>query len=264
MPEGHTIHRIARDQNRDFVGSKLSVSSPQGRFTAGAKSLNGRVLESIEAHGKHLCYKWSGGKLVHVHLGLFGRFRPHSVPVPEPRGQVRLRVVGDKKAFDLSGPTACEVISKSRWSKIQARLGQDPLRSDSDPELAWRRICRSRAAIGALLLDQSVIAGVGNVYRCEVLYLLGIHPQTPGKSLQRQQYDELWRKLCALLQIGVTYNRIIIPDPSEVGKPRARMNKQERLFVYKKDHCVRCDAEIVSWVLGARKVFACPRCQPQD
>lgn len=263
MPEGHTIHRIARDHSRDFAGRKLSVTSPQGRFAAGAKSLDGRTLESIEAHGKHLCYTWSGGKLVHIHLGLYGRFRPHRMPVPEPRGQVRLRVLGDKKAFDLSGPTACELISTTTWSKIQARLGQDPLRGDSDPELAWRRISRSRAAIGTLLLNQSVIAGVGNVYRSEVLFLLGIHPQTLGKCLTREQFDELWQKLCSLLKIGVRYNQIIIADPSEIGKPRSGMNEQERLFIYKKNKCSRCNSEIAAWILGARKVFSCPRCQPK-
>ncbi len=263
MPEGHTIHRIARDHSRDFAGHKLSVSSPQGRFAESAELLDGRTLHSIEALGKHLFYKWSGGKLVHIHLGLYGRFKPHRMPVPEPRGQVRMRVVGNRKAFDLSGPTACELISKTKWSAIRDRLGQDPLRDDSDPEIAWRRISRSRAPIGTLLLDQSVIAGVGNIYRSEVLFLMGIHPQTSGKSLVREQFDELWRMLCVLLKIGVRYNRIIIAEPSELAKPRSRMSNQERLLVYKKRNCSRCHSQIAEWALGARQVFACPICQPQ-
>lgn len=263
MPEGHTIHRIARDQSRDFVGQKLQVSSPQGRFSDGAKSLDGRKLNSIEAHGKHLCYQWAGGRYVHVHLGLYGKFRSHRVPAPEPRGQVRLRVVGNRKAFDLTGPSACEVISKTQWKSIRARLGEDPLRKDSDPERAWHRIGCSRAAIGTLLLNQSVIAGVGNIYRSEVLYLMKIHPQTRGNQLDRSHFDQLWQYLCSLLRIGVRYNRIIIADPDEIGKPRSRMNRQERLLIYKQDNCFHCGGEIESWVLGARKIFACPRCQPK-
>lgn len=262
MPEGHAIHRIAQDHTRDFVDQKLAVLSPQGRFEGGAEVLNGRRLKAIEAHGKHLCYQWSGGKRLHIHLGLYGKFRRHRLPVPDPRGQVRLRVVGENFAFDLNGPNTCELITQQEWFQIQSRLGPDPLRDDSDQAEVWQRVSRSRAAIGTLLLNQSVISGVGNVYRSEVLYLLGIHPGTAGRSLHPRQFEDLWRQLCALLRIGVRYNRIIITDPSEIGKPRSRMNRSERLLVYKKDRCSRCDTQIDSWILGARKVFACPKCQP--
>ena len=263
MPEGHTIHRVAQDHTKDFVGQKLRVSSPQGRFTAGARELDGRTLRAVEAYGKHLCYEWSGGKLLHIHLGLYGKFRPYRRPAPEPRGAVRLRAIGDSRAFDLHGPTACDVVSDEQWNNIRGRLGPDPLREDSDCEQAWRRISRSRAAFGTLLLNQSVIAGVGNVYRSEIMFLLRIHPNTPGKSLAREQFVELWSKLRSLLKIGVRYNRIIIPDPKDVGKPRSRMSKSERLLIYKRTRCIDCDYPIESWILGARKVFACTQCQRQ-
>ncbi len=102
---------------------------------------------------------------------------------------------------------------------------------------------------------------MGNVYRCEVLYLLGIHPNTAGNVLSREDVDSLWSTLCSLLEIGVRYNRIIIAKPEEVGKPRSRMNREERLFVYKREKCTRCSTRIKSWLLGARKIFACPKCQ---
>ncbi len=93
MPEGHTIHRLARDHDRDFASQKLQVSSPQGRFADGAKLLAGKKLKFVSAYGKHLCYEFTAGRLLHIHLGLYGKFRPHRVPPPEPRGAVRLRVV---------------------------------------------------------------------------------------------------------------------------------------------------------------------------
>ncbi len=262
MPEGHTIHRLARDHTRDLVGQTLAVSSPQGRFADGAKRLHGRVLESVEAHGKHLCYHWSGGKRLHIHLGLYGKFRRHRLPAPPPRGQVRLRVLGEEVGFDLNGPNACELLTRTEWQRLQTRLGADPLRKDSDPDAVWNRIGRSRAAIGSLLLNQAVIAGVGNVYRSEVLFLLGIHPETPGNGLTRHQFAALWSKIESLLKIGVRYNRIIIAEPDDVGKPRSRMNREERLLVYKRKYCTRCDSEIASWLLGSRKIYACPTCQP--
>ncbi|MEM9353394.1 MAG: DNA-formamidopyrimidine glycosylase family protein [Planctomycetota bacterium] len=261
MPEGHTIHRVARDHSRDFCGRSLRVSSPQGRFVDGAKKLDGRTLEAVDAFGKHLLYRWSGGTLLHIHLGLYGKFHRHPSPPPEPRGQVRLRVIGDDHSFDLNGPNRCELLTKKAWAAVRERLGEDPLRKDSDPEKAWARIGKSRAAIGSLLLNQSVIAGVGNIYRSEVLFLLGIHPETPGRAISQGLFTQMWEKLEELLAIGVRYNRIIIADPDEVGKPRGRMRRDERLLVYKKSHCPKCDGPIGVWELASRTVYACDNCQ---
>lgn len=261
MPEGHTIHRLARDQTRDFAGQALRVSSPQGRFAEGAEALDGRRLVTIEAHGKHLGYVFDGGGVLHVHLGLYGKFRRHKSPPPGPRGQVRLRVIGNEKAFDLNGPNCCELLSRPEWEAVRGRLGPDPLRDDADPEALWTRLQKSRGAIGALLLNQAVVAGVGNIYRSEVLHLLDIHPDRPANTLTREEFDAFWELLVELLEIGVKYNRIIIADPADVGKPRSRMTRQERLLVYKKPHCSYCESPIASWLLAARKVFACTKCQ---
>jgi endonuclease-8 len=261
MPEGHTIHRVSRDHLRWYAGECLAVSSPQGRFRSGAKQLNRRLLERVEAYGKHLFYWWDGALLLHIHLGLYGRFRNHRVPPPEPRGAVRLRVIGRRRAFDLNGPAACDVIAPADRDRIVARLGQDPLRKDADPEIAWQRFRRSRSAVGALLLDQSVIAGVGNVFRSDVLFALKIHPERPGRSLDRTEFDRLWETLGRMLKTGVKYNRIITADPAEFGKTAGRMRREERLLVYKKQSCRDCGRIIDAWKLGARTVYACQRCQ---
>jgi endonuclease-8 len=261
VPEGHTIHRVAADHNRHFAGQRLEARSPQGRFAAGARTLNGRVLKTVEAYGKHLLYRWEG-KTLHIHLGLYGKFRLHKCPVPEPRGEVRLRVVGDARGFDLNGPTACELYSRQDETRLLERLGADPLRPDADCERLWERLSRSRSAIGTLLMNQSVIAGVGNVYRSEVLHLLHINPNRIASTLTRSEFDEMWKLIVELLKIGKRYNRIIIADPEDVGKPRSRMNRNERLLVYKQSACSTCSTPITSWTLAARKVFACPVCQP--
>lgn len=261
MPEGHTIHRIARDHSKDFAGQRVKLFSPQGRFQEEAQLLSGKQLKSIAAHGKHLCYEFPRGQYIHIHLGLYGKFRQHKTPPPEPRGAVRLRLIGKEKAFDLNGPNCCELIGNDDWQKIQTRLGPDPLRDDADPELVWKKIQRSKQAIGKLLLDQSVVAGVGNVYRAEVLFLLGIHPERAGNEISRDEFDGLWAKIVELMEIGVKYNRIIIANPKDVGKPRSRMNRQERLLVYKHKVCSNCDGQVDWWDLGARKAYACKRCQ---
>lgn len=262
MPEGHTIHRLAADHRRDFCHQKLTVSSPQGRFRSGARVLNGRQLLDVDAYGKHLLYDWDG-RTLHIHLGLYGKFRRQRQPMPEPRGQVRLRVVGADAGFDLNGPAACELLTRSQVQALLNRLGEDPLRKDADPDRVWDRICRSRSPIGTVLMNQNVIAGVGNVYRSEVLHLLNIHPARKASTLTRSEFDALWQRIVELLQIGKRYNRIIIADPDDVGKPRSRMNRQERLLVYKKTFCSQCEAPIQSWKLAGRTVYACPACQPE-
>lgn len=276
MPEGHTLHRVARDHEKLFAGQRLAVSSPQGRFAAGAAVLNGRRLDRVEAIGKHLFYHWAPQRrrkaasgeqadALHIHLGLYGKFHLHRSRVaggwPEPRGAVRLRVEADEAAFDLNGPNQCELVDSAGYRRCVDRLGPDPLRDDADPDRAWRRIQRSKSPIGVLLMNQEVIAGVGNIYRCEVLHLLRIHPERAGKEIDRSEFDALWKKLAELMRIGVKHNRIIIAEPSEVGKPRSRMTRDERLRIYKKPACPDCGGAIDEWTIAGRKVFACSTCQ---
>jgi endonuclease-8 len=161
---------MANDQAKAFAGQNLRVSSPQGRFEKEARLLNKKMLVDVEAHGKHLFYRWTNPKakrprttVMHVHLGLYGKFRLHKNPPPEPRGAVRVRLIGEDRAIDLNGPTRCEILDKSQLQILKNRLGQDPLRADADPDIAWEKIQKTRKALGSVLLDQSVIAGIGNI-----------------------------------------------------------------------------------------------------
>jgi endonuclease-8 len=193
MPEGHTIHRIARDHTKLLVGRVVTVRSPQGRFQASADLVDGVVLDRIEPHGKHLFYSWANSLVGHVHLGLFGRFRVHlGAEPPEPIGMVRMRMSTEAATVDLSGPTACEIFTKAERDAIVARLGPDPLRRDARPAVVVERVQRSKQPIGALLLDQRVISGLGNVYRAEALFLNGIHPRRAGKDLDAAEVEALW------------------------------------------------------------------------
>ena len=139
MPEGHTLHRLARLHQRRYGGSPVAVSSPQGRFAAGASLVDGKVLVRAEAHGKHLFHVYGPDLTVHVHLGLIGMFDESRLPVISPVGQVRMRLVGAAYWTDLRGPNTCEVLADEEVTAIHARLGADPLRKDADPEPGVRR-----------------------------------------------------------------------------------------------------------------------------
>jgi formamidopyrimidine-DNA glycosylase len=110
MPEGHTIHRIASHHRDLFVGSPVQVTSPQGRFAAGASHIDGRVLDDVEAYGKHLLYRWAGRRTLHVHLGLIGSFRTHPNPAPAPSPATRLALANDTSTAYLSGPMRCALV----------------------------------------------------------------------------------------------------------------------------------------------------------
>lgn len=263
MPEGHTIHRIARDHQEWFAGQKVIVTSPQGRFENEANRLCGKKLQKVSAHGKHLFYHWHKNLIGHIHLGLYGKFRLHRNPPPEPKGAVRVRMIGANRSFDLNGPNCCELIDKSGFDELRSRLGEDPLRDDASAEVVWNRMQKSRSAIGSLLLNQSVIAGIGNIYRTEILYLLGIHPELIANKIDRETFDKLWRLTVQLLQIGVQHNRIITAGYTATGKVPKRLKAAERLNIYKRSHCPNCDTPIKTWNLSNRKIFACGSCQKQ-
>ncbi|MCU0711314.1 MAG: Fpg/Nei family DNA glycosylase [Pirellula sp.] len=261
MPEGHTIHRLARDHQKWFGGKTVEVTSPQGRFSEDAKRITGKRLSSIDAHGKHLFYQFGKQSFLHIHLGLYGKFRLFKTPMPAPKGEVRVRLVGDTHGFDLNGPNQCELINAEQFLSLRERLGVDPLRKDSDPEVLWQKMQRSKKPLGALLLDQSVIAGVGNIYRAEILYLLRIHPARLAKAVSREEFDQLWSLTKRLLEIGVRYNRIITVTKDDVGKPLTRLSNQERLHIYKKERCPECGKAVAVTDLGARSIYYCENCQ---
>lgn len=257
LAEGHTIHRIARDHRRHFAGRRLAVVSPQGRFDDEARSLHGKTLEQVEAWGKNLYYRWEGGVVLHVHLGMAGRFPLVSAPAPPPAANVRLRIEAPCYAADLRGPMVCTLVSPEEAVAHQAKLGPDVLRADANPERAWARVNRTRRTIGALLMDQAVLAGVGNIYRCEVLYAAGIAPDRPGNAVTREEFDLVWSLLRKLMRAGVRRNRIL---SIEVLEPE-RDQKGHGYYVYKRAECLGCGEPVSAWKLGGRMVYACRRCQ---
>jgi endonuclease VIII len=263
MPEGHTIHRLARDHATWFAGAPVRVSSPQGRFADAAAQLDGRTFAGSDAHGKHLFHRFDRGGTVHIHLGLFGKVFAHQAPAPEPRATVRYRVDGGERTIDLVGATACELLDPDAVEAVVTRLGPDPLRDDADPDRAWQALQRRSIGIGQALMDQRVLAGVGNVYRAELLFVHGVHPELPAKALPRERWNAMWVTLVGWMRQGVEEQRIITVNPDEVGKPRAELRREEATYVYRSDRCGRCDGDVRRWDLAGRWAYACERCQPR-
>lgn len=269
MPEGHTIHRHARLQRRDLVGHTVEAWSPQGRFTDGAAELDGLRLDRIDARGKHLHYRWDEGPILHVHLGLFGRFRRHrGDDVPDPTDGTRLALRTDELTLYLSGPTICELVTEDDVDALAGRLGPDPLRADETDgfDRFDRLLDRRSISITAALLVQEVIAGVGNVYRAEILFLAGIDPRRRAKDLDADERKRVWHIACEELARGERGGRIVTVEPADVGaKRRSDLDRSTRLYVYKRagEPCRRCDDAIASEEIGNRTTWWCPSCQSE-
>lgn len=273
MPEGHTLRRLADDLNAAFAGAPVRSSSPQGRFEAEAALLDGTVLERADSAGKHLFVEFEGGHVVHVHLGLIGGFAITTADaVPEPVGAVRWRLAAPTEDgwtyADLRGATQCALITPERRAEVEAALGPDPLKADADPDRAWQRIRTSERTIGDLLMDQSVLAGVGNVYRAEVLFRHSIHPLRLGRTLKRGQFLAMWTDLQELMTEGVRTGRIdtVRPEhtPEAMGREARVDDHGGEVYVYRRtgQPCLVCGRPVRTDRLAGRNSFWCSRCQP--
>lgn len=271
MPEGHTLHRLAGRQRKLLGGKTVAVSSPQGRFAEGAAVVDGMVFHTAEAWGKHLIQRYrpfvgarrSGERLIHIHLGLYGAFSEQAAPMAPPVGQVRLRIEAADIGVDLRGPTACQLYTPADLDALVARLGPDPLRRDARPERAFAAITRSTRPIGALLMDQKVIAGVGNVYRAEVLFRAGIDPYRQGTRISRDEFYALWADLVALMRVGVRKGTIHVVRPADDHGAPSYAADRPRTYVYRRagEDCRICGTTVAHAVLDGRNLFWCPGCQ---
>ncbi|MBD53311.1 MAG: DNA glycosylase [Acidimicrobiaceae bacterium] len=263
MPEGHTIHRLSKDLRTDLGTGLVTSCSPQGRFEHGASVIDQKPLLKSEAFGKHLFLTFSQEAILHIHLGLIGKFRPHPLD-SQPSDTVRLRLEG-ARAWHLTGPQKCALIPKEELIKVVNTLGPDPLRRGGKWEEFASGLTNRKTPIAISLLDQSVIAGIGNVYRAEFLFLLGIHPERPSHDLTQREIEDLWGLSASLLRQGVRLNRIVTVSQTDSGTTPGRLKPRDALYVYKRagKPCRRCNSSIKITKLAGRSCWWCEKCQPE-
>eukprot|EP00581_Thalassiosira_minuscula_P003206 CAMPEP_0183736752 /NCGR_PEP_ID=MMETSP0737-20130205/50139_1 /TAXON_ID=385413 /ORGANISM="Thalassiosira miniscula, Strain CCMP1093" /LENGTH=523 /DNA_ID=CAMNT_0025970843 /DNA_START=104 /DNA_END=1671 /DNA_ORIENTATION=+ len=294
MVEGHSVHRLASRFRSQLVGRRFTASSPNGRFADGAAAIDGRVLSRMEAVGKNLFafFDHCGDNVtnneelvVHVHFGMSGAWAVFNASMeeePEVKPTTRLRLeeiapssssgstnrkrakssaaMSDRFITHLSAMTVNHG-DPSLYATKKASLGQDPLRSDADPELLYAKISKSKKSIGQLLMDQSYFAGPGNIYRAEILFLAGVHPTIVGVSLDRPSFDRVWKYSVSLLRRGYDRGSILTVDP-DVDPDVA--SRGERRYIYNQSKCARCGGKVSSWDMAGRTCYACDGgCQPK-
>jgi len=346
MPEGHSVHRIARQFAANFVGQRVTAASPQGRFVDGAARVSGHQMVDAFAVGKQMFLEFDTGDWIRVHLGIYGAWdfsgqidmdatlasangrmgqtnmrgtildeagensltsigaprrsrvrmgeqtsepgsdrrlssaeddrrlssaegayrNPANTFPPEPVGAVRLRLFTEKVCADLRGPTACDLLDASEVAAVIAKLGPDPARETGKAvESRFVTSVTGRSTpIGQLLMDQSVVAGIGNVYRAEMLFRAGINPYRSGKLVSTDEARALWRDWVKLLAIGIETGQMMTRDGLR-GKALsdALARRDDRHWVYKREGlpCRKCGTAIALDVMATRKLYWCPSCQ---
>ncbi|KAK9813207.1 hypothetical protein WJX72_010568 [[Myrmecia] bisecta] len=263
MVEGHQCHRVAHAHRKVLVGRKFLARSPNDRFTDGAKAIHQQPLTRIEVHGKNLFYFFGPEQapvVMRIHFGMSGAFRTMALPGKEPRETTRLELINREEGVvaHLSAMTV-QHGDLAFYEQEAAKLGPDPLREDADPELLWERMKGSKKPVGLFLMDQTSVAGIGNIYRAEILFKAGVHPEQPGNTITREAFERIWEHSVVLLQRGFKSGSILTVDPEEaavLGKPWTRR------YVYNHKTCGRCGAFIRTWDMAARTVYACETCQP--
>lgn len=261
MPEGHSVFIHARDHQKLLAGKRVRVSSPQGRFTDAGR-VDGKSLKRVWPLGKHLFYDFGKDLTVHVHLGRLGRFREREIKratkIPEPSPATRMRLVAGSHVVDLSGPTACHVISDKEVQALRDRIGPDLLDPKAKASTVWARIKHRATPIGGLLMDQSLMSGLGNIFRAEILYLCRIHPLTPTRDLTARQFAALWRQGVRQMKIAVDVGKIVTVPLKSLKKSVSRLTRDERFNVYRRKTCRGCGAAVKSITVGGRACYFCP------
>lgn len=268
MPEGHVIHRLAAAFTDTFADQTVAVSSPQGRFAAAAALLDGSVFTGAEALGKHLLLDFAADRTVWIHLGLIGKLRLGPLQPPTSPETLRLRVANATHAADLRGPQWCRLLTPAERADVMAACGPDPLRPAADPTPTWQRLQRSSQPVAQLLLDQRLFAGVGNIFRIEVLFRHGIDPLLPGKHLPAAVFASVWADLTTLMTHAVRVGSIdtVAPAhlPAAMGRPQRDDAHGGEVYAYRRagQACYVCGNPIARDTLAGRNLFWCPTCQP--
>ncbi|MDE1162104.1 MAG: Fpg/Nei family DNA glycosylase [Acidobacteriaceae bacterium] len=293
MPEGNEIHRWAARHEAAFAGKPVRMDGPQGRFTD-FDLLDGRKLVRVMAVGKHLGYDFGKDSILHVHLGLQGDFTEGSGALPEVRGALRMRlwsaskvklpaVAGASKRHgwyssddgtgnlepeqvawvELRGPMDCSVYTNAKWQELTERLGPDPLNGD-DPERGFAKVRKSRKAIGQLLMEQDVFAGIGNIYRAELLFRERLDPFTEGREVPPASLQRIWADSIPLMTAGMVDRRIVTTKPEDRPTKEAGLPlKEEVHYVYRRHGkpCFVCGATVLKKDVAGRTLYWCPSCQ---
>ncbi len=269
LPEVETVRRqleplIAGRQVLGFGVMPGAERLMRGRSAPEVDAqLNGRTFTSVTRRGKYLGLNLDNGQVVVVHLRM--------------TGSLRFRASGHEEeaftraAFDLDGGDQLRFVDVRKFGTIDLvermeealpELGPEPLSDEFTVDALWHALRGRQIAIKAALLDQANIAGIGNIYADEALFLSRLNPEAPAGSLRPAERRELHAAIRRVLEDGVAHGGASFRDYTDVDGAEGEQQYFVRVFRRTDEPCDDCDATIRRIVVGGRATHFCPKCQP--
>lgn len=270
MPELPEVETIRRDLNRLIVGKKIldiTTDSPkqvQPSLTEVKKAIVGATIKKIERRAKLLQIFLSNGQILAVHLKLTGRLLVRKKGAPKDDWQhVAISLSGNKELrfADLRKFGWIKLVNSDQLSVISNELGIEPLTPDFTLEKFIQIIHSSTRPIKLVLMDQQKIAGLGNIYANDALFLAKIDPRRPAKKVSEEEAKRLFKAIEKVLQAGIKYRGA--SDQYYLDALGRKGSYQDHFLTYGREgkKCFDCKGEIKRLKIGGRGTFFCSRCQ---
>jgi formamidopyrimidine-DNA glycosylase len=282
VPELPEVETVARGLRQTILGRRiLSVTLGKTDFiddpAALEQHLPGRRIETVERYGKFMLLRLSAeheetrvasnGDSVPasllVHLGMTGQIAPTPAGQPLEKHTHVCMLLDDGRELryvDARRFGRIAYLTKTLLAEELAGFGTDPL--DVSREEFANRICGRRARIKALLLDQSVLRGVGNIYADESLWRAKIHPARLGANLNKKQAETLRRVLQDILRKAIALRGSSISDFLDADGEPGEYQRHHRAYGREGKNCYRCKTPIRRAIVAGRSSYFCPKCQP--
>jgi formamidopyrimidine-DNA glycosylase len=274
MPELPEVETVVAELRPHLVGRRIltaevfwqrTIAAPD--LPAFAARLRGTQITSLGRRGKYLLFELDSGDVLIIHLRMTGRLE--IVPGDSP-----VRTGPHVRAwFDISGGESLVFTDARKFGRIWlaqepaevlGSLGPEPLDWQFDAARLAGRIQRRRVAVKALLLDQSVVAGIGNIYADEALFLAGIHPLRPGVSLSADEIDRLHDAIRQVLREAISQQGTTLRDYRPPYGLEGAYQHQLRVYQQTGRPCPRCGTPIERIRVTQRSTHFCPHCQPDS
>ena len=286
MPELPEVETVRRGLEPVLAGARLAkvrVNRADLRFAFPerfAERLQGARVLRLDRRGKYILAPLDRGETWIIHLGMTGRFRivlpsgvldpggfAHVASVAEPHAHVEIET--DKGArltfFDARRFGSMDLVADGDLTTYAplAAMGPEPLSDDFDADYLLARFAGRRQAVKTLLLDQSIVAGLGNIYVCEALYRARIDPSTPAGGLSRARLKRLVLAVRAVLEAAISAGGSTLRDYAQVGGEPGLFQHAFQVYGREGEPCETrgCRGVIARQVQGGRSTFFCPRCQ---
>jgi formamidopyrimidine-DNA glycosylase len=271
LPELPEVETVRRGLSRLYLGCRLTSLSVTGRRTVRRHppellaQLQGQILSSVGRHGKYLFLEWSGGQVLVVHLRMSGQLlaaRPRDPLAPHTHAVLRFDRAGELRFVDPRTFGELFVSASPQPPPVELEdLGPDAL--GASPGLFRSALAGRRAPLKAVLVDQRVLAGVGNIYADEICFAARLRPDRPAGGVRPHELRRLSESARSVLEAAIAAGGSTLRDERyrDVLGEAGQYQLEHKVYGRAGEPCAKCGAPVVRVRIGAKSAYFCPRCQ---